>query len=211
MKLYHLVVGPIGTNCFLYADDNKITTIIDPGAEASEIINICEKNQLTPKAILLTHAHYDHIGAVAPLCEKYPEIKVHLHQEDLKLLNKYKGGDLPEYVEKKDYKNLKVDCFVTEGEDVVVGGLTFQVLHTPGHTLGGVCYVCGGHMFTGDTMFRHEAGRTDLEGGNYETLLHSLKKLHDLPFDCNVLPGHQGFSTLAEERVANYYVQQALK
>ncbi|MBP1577323.1 MAG: MBL fold metallo-hydrolase, partial [Oscillospiraceae bacterium] len=98
-----------------------------------------------------------------------------------------------------------------EGDIVKVGSLEFKVMATPGHTRGGVCYICEDCIFSGDTLFKHECGRTDLDGGSYPEILRSLKRLHDLEGDYNVLPGHDALSTLEEERRRNPYMREAVR
>ena len=115
------------------------------------------------------------------------------------------------YITKEDYEGLKADILLHEGDEVVAGAMTFKVMETPGHTRGGVCYICEDCIFSGDTLFRQECGRTDLEGGSYPEILRSLKRLHDLEGDYNVLPGHEGFSMLSHERKYNPYMKEAVK
>ena len=151
------------------------------------------------KLILLTHAHYDHTTGVAELHKALPDVPVYLHPNDAARL----GTPVfpPLGMEPTPYK---------DGDVVRVGGIDVQVLHTPGHTPGGVCLMAGDVLFTGDTLFQGSMGRTDLPGGSYEQIMASLARLARLPGDFQVLPGHMGMSTLEAERKSNYYMQEAM-
>lgn len=212
MKLFHTALGPIGTNCYFAADDDGNTAIIDPGANSARVNQILEENKLAPKLILLTHGHFDHIGGAKGVVEKHPEVKIVIGEKDAPMLPAaINNPNWQEFITADDYKGLKADMTVHEGDELTVGELIFRVLETPGHTRGGVCYICEDCIFSGDTLFRHECGRTDLDGGDYPTILRSLKRLHDLKGDFNVLPGHDEISTLEEERRINPYMKEALK
>ncbi|MEG1848944.1 MAG: MBL fold metallo-hydrolase [Oscillospiraceae bacterium] len=202
MKLYHTVLGPIETNCYLAADDAGVTAVIDPGANGERIAELLEHNQLTPGMILLTHGHFDHIGGINELQKRYPGLRVAIGKNDEPMLAAAAYNQMAlSFSKKEDYEGLGADLLVAEGDVVSVGTLRFAVLDTPGHTLGGVCYRCGELLFTGDTLFAGEVGRTDLAGGNYETLMRSLKKLAQLNENLTVLPGHDHSSTLDNERI----------
>ena len=149
------------------------------------------------KAILLTHSHYDHTGAVRELREALPGVPVYLHPADAAQLG---TAVMPPIGETLPYQ---------EGDTVPVGNLTVQVLHTPGHTPGGVTLRVEDVLFTGDTLFQGSMGRTDL-GGSYTEIMASLKRLGQLEGDLQVLPGHMGVSTLDRERKSNYFLREAL-
>ena len=150
--------------------------------------------------IILTHAHFDHTEGVPELHKALPEVPVYLHPDDAALLGTQifpaLGAPTVPY---------------QEGDTVSLGSLDIQVLHTPGHSLGGVTLVVGNALFTGDTLFQDSMGRTDLPGGSYQQLLASLKRLAQLPGDYHVLPGHMGTSTLEAERKRNYYMREAMR
>ncbi|MEG0764809.1 MAG: MBL fold metallo-hydrolase [Pseudoflavonifractor sp.] len=197
MRIKQMQVGPIGTNCYLLADDLSHCAIIDPGGNAGTILAELKKSGLLPEMILLTHGHYDHTGGVAEL-RKALGVPVYLHPADKALL-----GDqiMPDIGPTRDYKG---------GDILTLGSLALHVIHTPGHTPGGVTLRAEDALFTGDTLFCGSMGRTDLPGGSYEEIMLSLKCLGRLPGDYRVLPGHEGSSTLEEERKTNYYLVQAL-
>ncbi|MFV0498201.1 MAG: MBL fold metallo-hydrolase [Candidatus Fimivivens sp.] len=212
MKLLHTTLGPIQTNCYFAIAQNGETAIIDPGAHPARVNQIIEENNLTPQYILLTHGHFDHIGAAKGIVAKHPHVKIVIGEKDAPMLPAaIENSNWRQYISDENYLDLKADILTREGDTFTVGELTFRVIETPGHTRGGVCYICEDAIFTGDTLFKHECGRTDLEGGDYQTILRSLKRLHDLPGDYNVLPGHEALSTLAEERSHNPYMREALK
>lgn len=212
MKLMHITLGPIGTNCYFAIDEDNTTAIIDPGANPARVNRLIEENNLKPVAILLTHGHFDHIGAVKGLVKIYPEIKVYIGALDAPMLPAaINNRSWREFITKEDYEGLKADVLVGEGDEIKVGSLIFKVMATPGHTRGGVCYICEDCIFSGDTLFRFECGRTDLDGGDYNEMLRSLKRLHDLEGNYHVLPGHEELSTLEDERKGNHYMREALK
>lgn len=212
MKLLHTTLGPIGTNCYFAVDDNGNTAIIDPGANSTRVNQILEENKLTPKLILLTHGHFDHIGGAKGVVKNHPEVKIVIGEKDAPMLPAaINNSNWRQFITEEDYKGLKADITVCEGDELTVGTLVFKVIETPGHTRGGVCYICEDCIFSGDTLFRHECGRTDLDGGDYPTILRSLKRLYDLKGDFNVLPGHEELTTLEEERSCNHYMKEALK
>ena len=200
MKIRVLQVGPIGTNCYLLEDEDSHTAaVVDPGDEADRILAQAKADGVEIQSILLTHAHYDHTTGVAGLLKALPNIPVYLHPADIARL----GSQVfpPLGTEPTPYD---------DGDLVKVGGIDVQVLHTPGHTPGGVCLMAGEALFTGDTLFQGSMGRTDLPGGSYEEIMASLARLAKLPGDFHVLPGHMGMSTLEAERKSNYYMQEAM-
>ncbi len=212
MKLLHTTLGPISTNCYFAIDPNGETAIIDPGANPARVNQIIEENNLKPKYVLLTHGHFDHIGGAKGIVKKHPDVKIVIGEKDASMLPAaIKNANWRQFIKDEDYLDLKADILAREGDEFTVGEMTFRVIETPGHTRGGVCYICEDFIFSGDTLFKHECGRTDLDGGDYPTILRSLKKLHDLPGDYNVLPGHDELTTLGEERRYNPYMREALK
>ena len=144
--------------------------------------------------------------------EAYPEIPVIIGKEDA-----YRLPDAPRLMmwpsdfDAADYEGISADRTVVNGDTVEVGSLRFDVIATPGHTEGGVCYRCGEYLFTGDTLFCREVGRTDLKGGDFDTLLDSLRRLAALEGEYAVLPGHGEVSSLDHERSFNPYIRQALR
>ena len=198
MIIKRLEVPPIGTNCYLLEDnDAKLAAVIDPGGAPEAILGRAEGDGVTVVSVLLTHGHYDHAGAVQALRAALPGIKVYLHPADAALT-----GDemMPGIGETLPYN---------DGDTVPVGNLTVQVLHTPGHTPGGVCLLVEDTIFAGDTLFQGSMGRTDLPGGDYDQIMASLRRLNDLPGNYQVLPGHMGPTTLNRERTDNYYMREA--
>lgn len=202
MKIQALQVPPIGTNCYLLLDEaTGKGAIIDPGGAGEAIAGAAEKMGMTPVAIFLTHGHYDHSGAVLDLRKKYPEIPVYLHAADAAMTKRI-DSLMPDVGETIPYD---------EGDEIGVGELTIHVYHTPGHSQGSVTLKVEDVLFTGDTLFQGSCGRTDLAGGSPDTMTQSLKRLASMEGDYQVLPGHEGFSTLEKERTSNYWILFALK
>lgn len=208
MKILSLRVGVVGTNCYIVYDEaTREGAVIDPGDNAESILKAVREQGIEVKYILLTHAHFDHVLAAAAVKEATGAQLV-LHEADVPYLSRDAMRDFAPYV--KHYEEPVVDVRAREGTEVTFGGLTATYLHTPGHTPGSCTLRIGGALFTGDTLFRHECGRCDLPGGDFNKMLDSLARLAGLPGDYPVLPGHEGASTLDEERRANPYIRQAL-
>lgn len=189
------------TNCYILADEKtKAAAIIDPGENVPEIKELVKKDKLDVRAIFLTHGHYDHVGGVAALRKRYKDIPVYLHPEDA-------GKD----TELMPTRALDPVTFWRDGDVVMVGELPVEVLHTPGHSAGSVTLRCQDVLFTGDTLFTQSVGRTDFPGGSQEALMASLKRLGELEGDYQVLPGHDTFTSLDQERQGNPYLKQALR
>ena len=189
------------TNCYILADEKtKAAAIIDPGDTVPEIKELVKKDNLDVRAIFLTHGHYDHVGGVAALRKKYKDIPVYLHSEDA-------GKD----TELMPTRALDPVTLWRDGDVVMVGELQVEVLHTPGHSAGSVTLRCQDVLFTGDTLFTQSVGRTDFPGGSQEALMASLKRLGELEGDYQVLPGHDTFTSLDQERQWNPYLKQALR
>ena len=205
MKLYTRPVGPIGTNCYIVEEEGSCA-VIDPGAQSARLGAFLEANGLSPSHILLTHGHYDHIGAVKALREKFG-CKLVIGRGDAELLSDLEKSLGCMGMEPPETYLMTPDLLVGEGDTVKAGELAFEVFETPGHTKGGVSYRCGDALFTGDTMFAGNIGRTDFYGGSYREIIASLKKLAALPGDYRVLPGHGPESTLSWERELNPYMR----
>ena len=200
MQIKMMQVGPLGTNCYLLEDEkSKLAAVVDPGGDAPRILSQAKTDGVEVKMILLTHAHFDHTGGVAELCASLPGVPVYLHPADAALL----GSEV--------FPAIGAATVPYEdGDTVQLGELTIQVLHTPGHTPGGVCLLVGDALFTGDTLFYGSMGRTDFAGGSYEDIMASLKRLAQLPGNYQVLPGHMDTTTLDRERKINFYIREAL-
>ncbi len=185
LNMKTLTVGELGTCCHILWDDARTDClVIDPGAEAERIRKACEGRKIA--AILLTHGHFDHIGAVAELALEGAEIVI--HREDAPML-----ADPQTNVSWMIGRNItapQATQLVKEGDAVEFAGISLTVLHTPGHTPGGVCYQTGEWLFTGDTLFQYGYGRTDLPGGSVSQLGASLRRLQPLAQQYEIFPGH---------------------
>lgn len=201
MKMKHFPVGQLGTNCYLIWDETTGDgAVIDPGADAPLILDTIRNEGIQIRYILLTHGHFDHTMAV-PELKQATGAPVYIHKSD---------AAAPGSSFMKGYPAPPDTRFYDEGDTLPLGGMTIGVMHTPGHSRGSCVLRCGDSLFTGDTLFRGNCGRTDLPGGSYPDILRSLKRLSLLDGDFNVYPGHEGFSTLAWERENNYYMREGM-
>ena len=204
MEIKVLQVGPIGTNCYLLCDEAaKLCAVIDPGGDAVRVESAVSASGCQPCAILLTHGHYDHTGAVKDLEAVWPDVPLYLNHRDI-------YPDDPRAQQLFPLLPGKVQDY-DEGDSLSVGGLTVNVLATPGHSEGSVTLRCGDVLFCGDTLFAGSCGRTDFQGGSMRKMMTSLKRLGELEGDLTVCPGHMETSTLDRERQSNPYLIQAMR
>lgn len=193
MKIQHIPgLPPLYTNTFLIVTDAEHGILVDAAAAPRTYLDALQRENAVLTHILLTHGHYDHVGAVAALREQ-TGCKVYMDPADAagsQMLPLSRG---------------LVDENWPEGDELTIDELTFRVYHTPGHTPGSVCLQCGGLLFSGDTLFAGSCGRTDLPGGSMAQMQKSLSMLAALPLadETQVLPGHEAFSTLGRERRGN--------
>jgi glyoxylase-like metal-dependent hydrolase (beta-lactamase superfamily II) len=208
-KIHHIIVGGITTNCWVYPLDSpgNECAVIDPGEEGSRIIAFLDQLQLTPRYILLTHGHFDHIGAVPALAAHYKEAEIAIHTADAEYLgpNAYPvhclsisavAGDTA-YVDERWKDMPPPSRCLAEGDKIG----PFTVLHLPGHTPGSIGFwdEKEGVLFSGDTLFYGNYGRTDLPGGSSERLFASLKRLFTLDGGIQVYPGHGPSTSIGRE------------
>jgi len=199
-------VGNLMSNCYIVGcQDTSEAVVIDPGAEPDTILAVLEENNLKVKYIINTHGHVDHVGANEPV-KKATNADILIHKEDAPLfsnsqenLSMYVGGELllspPERL-------------LEEGDTITFGNITLKVIHTPGHTRGGISLHGDQVVFTGDTLFAGSIGRTDLPGGDYQQIISSIKeKILPLGDDIKVYPGHGPVSTVAREKKTNPFLQ----
>ncbi len=203
MVIRKLVVGPLENNCFMIADEKTAECLVtDPGDEPDRILDLIKENDFKVKYILCTHAHFDHVGAL-PEVKEETRAKIVLHSDDLVI---YKNAT--EYAKSWGFEIDALpepDLLVSEGDILRLGALEFKVLHTPGHSPGGICIYGEGILITGDTLFAGSVGRTDLYGGDVKKLKTSFKRLMSLPDETRVLPGHGPESTIGRERTGNFF------
>lgn len=201
-------VGPLAVNCFIVFDSNtKEGFVIDPGDEPEMIIDIIDKENVLVKYIVLTHGHFDHIGAVGELKEATKgRILIHPADEEVYKHAKthaatwgYQMDDLP-----------SPDQFINEGDEIKVDDLLLKVMHTPGHTPGGVCLYGMETLFSGDTLFRDSIGRTDLPGGDMNAMGNSFRRLMKLPPETVVYCGHGLETTIGREKRENFFCSEFL-
>jgi hydroxyacylglutathione hydrolase len=202
-------VGPVAENCFLVrADGSDRAVIVDPGDEGPVILGAATELGVTVDAILLTHTHFDHIGAVAEVARATgapvwcPEIEVPVLRDPNAFMSFPGVGP---------FEGYEADHTVSGGEKLDLAGLEIDVIHTPGHSPGHVTYSIPseGAIFSGDVLFQGSVGRTDLPGGDWETLLESIRALIDShPPETMVHPGHMGLTTLGAERRSNPFLTE---
>jgi glyoxylase-like metal-dependent hydrolase (beta-lactamase superfamily II) len=205
MILESLSVGPLEENCYLIGAAPRCA-VVDPGAESDRIFAAIERQGLKPEAVVLTHGHVDHIAHVPHVCERYG-IGLLVHRADLPYLERPQWPELEALLGARPCP--KPSGWLEEGSPLEVAGLALEVLHTPGHTPGGVCLVDRGsrQILVGDTLFQGSVGRTDLPGGDWRTLSTSIRtKLFALEGDYELFPGHGPATTLAAERLDNPFV-----
>ncbi|WP_430785280.1 MBL fold metallo-hydrolase [Virgibacillus flavescens] len=206
MKIESMSLGPLGTNCYIiYNGEDAL--IIDPGGDEEVVVEFLKDKSCTPKAILLTHAHFDHIGAVDYLRKEY-NIEVYLHQNEKEWLSEPNlNGSIsftqnPISIEPPEKE-------LSEGY-LQIESFSFEVLFTPGHSPGSVCFVFEdlGFVIGGDVLFKHGVGRTDLPGGSMEVLMESIsEKLYKLNDSMIVYPGHGPSTTISNEKRVNPFVK----
>ena len=201
MNIKTIPVGQLETNCYVVVNEETLAcVVIDPGDESNAIMDYIESNRLRCEAIMLTHGHFDHVGAVNEILEQ-TGCALYINPRD-------EGYEVGKSGMK--FKMPEGGKYYDDGDIIVEAGLEFKVLATPGHTPGGVCLICGGALFTGDTLFRGSCGRADLPGGSMREEMRSLKKICELEGDYEVYPGHMDSSSLERERRFNHYCREAM-
>lgn len=201
MQIITIITGTIGENCHIIFDERKNAVVIDPGDEANTLIKTISDNQLSVKAIVLTHGHYDHVGAVNEL-KAYTGASVVAHEEEKELIQN-PNLSLGMFVDPA-FPIPEVDSYVKEGDEILAGDISLRVIHTPGHTQGGMCLYTDGVLFSGDTVFYGTLGRWDFPTGDLSKLTHSiLHKIFLLPDSTVIYSGHGPATTVGEEKVSN--------
>jgi glyoxylase-like metal-dependent hydrolase (beta-lactamase superfamily II) len=208
MILKELVVGMFGSNCFIVGSEKtKEGMIIDPGADANAILNAVRDLGLSIVLIVATHNHIDHVGALRQVKEAIGADYA-VHEADVEGMTPAVFGRMLGVVMGGSFKSPpKPDRVLRDGDVIEVGDLKFSVLHTPGHTRGGISLLGDGVVFSGDTLFNFGIGRTDMSGGDYATLMNSIiTRLMTLPDDTIVFPGHGPSTTIGAERKRNPFL-----
>jgi len=216
MKIDRLVLGEYQTNCYILRSSDKATDclLIDTGLDSRELLAFLERNKLTPKALIITHGHIDHIAGVEMLRAKYPDIIVYIHKLDAETLTDPTSNlsfmlDSADSQADRSFSTEKADYLADEPEVIEAAGIKLKVLHTPGHTPGGMCLYAEKEnaVFVGDTLFADSVGRTDFPGGNMRQLIEGIKtKLLTLPDDTVVYPGHGNRTTIGREKTHNPFL-----
>lgn len=206
MQKIKLEVGAIGTNCYIiYCEESHKAAVIDPGGNEKEILSIIEREKLDVQYIINTHGHADHIAANGQIKQATGALLL-IHTDDEAMLDnpqKNLSVFMGEAV-----KSPPADRLLHDNEQIFIGSITFDVIHTPGHTPGGICLKYGDTVFAGDTLFSESIGRTDLPGGSYSQLINSVKeKLMVLPDQVVILPGHGPETSIGWERKYNPYIR----
>ena len=203
LQVHTLPLGSYQTNCYIVHDSEATTcAVIDPGYDAQTVLDAVSRLGLTVAAVVQTHGHFAHVGAVEQIVEA-TGCKLWMSESDWsQKISPMTAFFYP--IANCDFTEV---WFCEDGEIIRAGGLSFHTLSTPGHTYGSVCFQCENALFTGDTLFAGSCGRTDLPGGDWATIQDSLIRLRELEGDFTVYPGHGDSTTLAAERQYNPYLR----
>lgn len=206
MKIVNIPTGMLQANTYLVCDEtSRLGFIVDLGGYSRELKNIIEKNDIQIQYIVLTHGHGDHIGGVQEHLKDFPDAKVVCSRAEEKMLLDPELNEAHHFGPEK--VSFKPDILVDDGDTLTVGNMTMKFIMTPGHTEGGMCILVDDVLFSGDTLFCRSIGRTDLAGGDFRTIMESIKKkLFLLPDETQVLPGHMGPTTIGFEKENNPFV-----
>lgn len=213
INIQRFSVNMLQENCYVVNDDTRECVIIDCGAfypeEREAIVNYIRENELMPKHLLCTHGHLDHIFGNNTMYEVFG-LKPEVSQRDEQLIKNHIRQAQKFYQITLDYEMPPVGHFLKDGETVSFGNHELKVIETPGHSKGCVCFYCESErvVFTGDTLFHHTIGRTDLEGGSMMQIIQSLRRLAQLPDETIVLPGHGEQTTIGDELAHNPYMDR---
>ncbi len=201
-----LPTGPLEVNCYIVGcEKTRKAAVVDPGGHVQAILNRLEKHNLKLDVVINTHGHFDHIGGNRELIEK-SGVELLIHGADRFLID-----SVPEHARMFGIiaePSPAPDRELVDGDTIQVGELTIKVIHTPGHTPGGVCLLVDGHLVVGDTLFNGSIGRTDLPGGSFEQLIASIQeRLFPLPDETQVFPGHGPATTIGREKTFNPFLR----
>lgn len=200
-----LPTGPLEVNCYLLGcKATRKAAVIDPGGNVNEILQLLTHHRLTPIMVINTHGHFDHVGGNSELIAA-TGCELMIHRDDASLLQQ--ANEHAALFGLKTKLSPEPTKFLDEGEIIVVGELTIQVIHTPGHSPGGICLHVKDYLFVGDTLFSGSIGRTDLPGGDHQQLIRHIKeKLLCLADSTKVCPGHGPMTTIGQERHHNPFL-----
>ncbi|MBR4626291.1 MAG: MBL fold metallo-hydrolase [Ruminococcus sp.] len=206
MEFYTLQLGPLGANCYIIETAPRQCVAIDIGGDHEYLMDLLMKRCFTLSKILLTHGHFDHIGGVEAV-RKATGAEVHIHYRDAKMLTSeelslHRDMYGEPFSPVTEYTSVLDDSWINDGD------MSFRVIHTPGHSEGSVCYLCGDRMFSGDTLFQGSVGRTDFTGSDPLAMVQSLRKIYLLDGDYDVYPGHGGETRLSTEKLSNPYLRR---
>jgi glyoxylase-like metal-dependent hydrolase (beta-lactamase superfamily II) len=208
-RVHTIVVGRLQTNCYILQSDTA-AIVIDPGDEPERIVRFVHDIKVKPSQIIATHTHFDHVLGVDAIRAKL-KIPFSIHRDDLSMLESMQSR-VRQIMEFEVPPPPKVDSYLKDGDVLKMGEDTIRVLHTPGHSPGSISLSGTGYVFTGDALFNQSIGRTDLPGGDLQTLIHSIKdRLFKLDDETVVYPGHGPETMIGDEKLANPFVGKAAR
>ncbi|WP_353097025.1 MBL fold metallo-hydrolase [Tissierella praeacuta] len=206
MKIIRIPAGIYAANCYIvYSELTREGIVVDPGGDVDDILSSIRENGLKIKYIVLTHAHADHISGVKEL-NKELSVSIMVHEDDREML--IDGNKNLSTMMAMGTIEIEPDRLLKDGDIIEFGNDKAEIIHTPGHTPGGICIKIGDNILTGDTLFTGSIGRTDLLGGDYDKIISSIKnKLMIYPDNIQIFPGHGAPSTIGKERVTNPFLR----